>query len=38
MYTQKILTSLLDDDKRLIAPDKITSYPYGYKGKNALIQ
>ena len=27
-----------NDDKRLIAPDKITSYPYGYKGKNALIQ
>ena len=26
------------DDKRLIAPDKITSYPYGYKGKNGLIQ
>ena len=23
-------------DKRLIAPDKITSYPYGYKGKNVL--
>ena len=27
-----------NDDKRLIARDKITSYPYGYKGKNALIQ
>ena len=27
-----------NDDKRLIAPDKITSYPNGYKGKNALIQ
>ena len=26
------------DDKRLIASDKITSYPYGYKGKNALVQ
>ena len=26
-----------NDDKRLIASDKITSYPYGYKGKNALI-
>ena len=23
-------------DKRLIAPDKITSYPYEYKGKNVL--
>ena len=26
-----------NDDKRPIAPDKITSYPYGYKGKQALI-
>ena len=26
-----------NDDKRLIAPDKITSYPYGYKDKNALV-
>ena len=26
-----------NDDKRLIAPDKIASYPYGYKGKNALV-
>ena len=26
-----------NDDKRLIAPDKITSYPYGYKGKNGLV-
>ena len=25
------------DDKRLIASDKITSYPYGYKGKQALV-
>ena len=24
-------------DKRLIAPDKITSYPYGYKSKNVLV-
>ena len=24
-------------DKSLIAPDKITSYPYRYKGKNALV-
>ena len=24
-------------DKRLIASDKITSYPYGYKGKNMLV-
>ena len=27
-----------NDDKRIISSDKITSYPYGYKGKNALIQ
>ena len=26
-----------NDDKRLIAPDKITSYQYGYRGKNALV-
>ena len=26
-----------NDDKRLIASDKITSYPYGYKGKQALV-
>ena len=26
-----------NDDKRLIAPDKIISYPYGYKGKNVLV-
>ena len=26
-----------NDDKKLIASDKITSYPYGYKGKNALV-
>ena len=25
-----------NDDKWPIAPDKITSYPYGYKGKNVL--
>ena len=26
-----------NDDKRLAASDKITSYPYGYKGKQALV-
>ena len=26
-----------NDDKRLIALDKITSYPYGYKRKNVLV-
>ena len=40
VYTENINKIALssNDDKRLIAPDKITSYPYGYKGKNALIQ
>ena len=27
-----------NDDKRIVSSDKITSYPYGYKVKNALIQ
>ena len=27
-----------NDDKRIVSSDKITSYTYGYKGKNALIQ
>ena len=27
-----------NDDKRIVSSDKITSYPYGYKAKNALIQ
>ena len=31
MYIQKILSN--DDDKRIVSSDKITSYPYGYKGK-----
>ena len=26
-----------NDDKRIVSSDKITSYPYGYKGKNVLI-
>ena len=39
VYTENINTIALssNDDKRLIGPDKITSYPYGYKGKNALV-
>ena len=38
MYTQKILTRLRSNDvKRLIPSDKITSYSYGYKGKQALV-
>ena len=32
VYTEKITLSS-NDDKRLITLDKITSYPYGYKGK-----
>ena len=35
-YFNKIALSS-NDDKRPIAPDKITSYPYGYKGKNVLV-
>ena len=26
-----------NDDKRIVSLDKITSYPYGYKGKHAII-
>ena len=39
VYTENINKIVLssNDDKRLIAPDKITSYPYGYKGKNVLV-
>ena len=39
VYTENINKIALssNDDKRLIAPDKITSYPYGYKSKNALV-
>ena len=25
-----------NDDKRIVGPDKITSYPYGYRGKHVL--
>ena len=39
VYTENINKIVLssNDDKRLIASDKITSYPYGYKGKNELV-
>ena len=39
VYTENINKIALssNDDKRLIASDKITSCPYGYKGKNALV-
>ena len=35
VYTENINEIALsnNDDKRIVAPDKITSYPYGYKGK-----
>ena len=36
-YTQKISTRLLcssNDDKRIVASDRITSYPYGYCGED----
>ena len=39
VYTENISKIALssNDDKRLISSDKITSYPYGYKGKNVLV-
>ena len=39
VYTENInkIAFSNNDDNRLIAPDKITSYPYGYKGKNPLV-
>ena len=38
VYTKNINKIALssNDDKRLTASDKITSYPYGYKGKHVL--
>ena len=40
VYTENINKMALssNEDKRIVSSDKITSYPYGYKGKNALIQ
>ena len=40
VYTEKIYKIALssNDNKRIVSSDKITGYPYGYKGKNALIQ
>ena len=39
VYTENVNKIALssNDDKRIVPSDKITSYPYGYKGKNALI-
>ena len=38
VYTENINKIALssNDDKRIVSSDKITSYPYGYKGKNVL--
>ena len=40
VYTENINKIALsyNGNKRIVSSDKITSYPYGYKGKNALIQ
>ena len=37
-YTEDINKIALsnDDDKRIVSSDKITSYPYGYKGKKCI--
>ena len=39
LYTENFNNIALssNDDKRIVSSDKITSYPYGYKGKNALL-
>ena len=39
VYTENINKIALssNDDKRLTTSDKITSYPYGYRGKQALV-
>ena len=39
VYTENVNKVALssNDDKRIVSSDKITSYPYGYKGKNVLI-
>ena len=39
VYTENINKIALskNDDKRIVSSDKITSYPYGYKGKHSII-
>ena len=39
IHTENInkITLSSNDDKRSIASDKITSYPHGYKGTQALV-
>ena len=38
VYTENINKIALsnNDDKRIVSSDKITSYPYGYKGKKCI--
>ena len=38
VYTENINKIALsnNDDKRIVSSDKITSYPYGYKGKKFI--
>ena len=40
VYTENINKIALskNDDKKIVSSNKITSYPYGYKGKNKLTQ
>ena len=40
VYTENINKIALsnNDDKRIVSSDKITSYPYGYKGKHTIIE
>ena len=39
VYTENINKIALssNDDKRIVSSDKITCYPYGYKGKQVLV-
>ena len=39
VYTENINKIALssNDDKRIVSSDKISSYPYGYKGKQVLV-
>ena len=39
VYTENInkIDDNKNDDKRIVSSDKITSYPYGYKDKHAII-
>ena len=39
VYTENINKIALssNDDKRIVSSDKITSYPYRYKGKQVLV-